>query len=101
MDRREAPERRRRLGPAGWLLAAVLGGVWCWAVFRLIAQPGRTGFLEGVVATGGWGLSLLPVHCVPRDRKAGGRDGEGAAGGEGGGSGSRRWWRRTGGPGSG
>ncbi|MEU5050588.1 hypothetical protein [Streptomyces sp. NPDC021096] len=90
MVRSVVPGRRRRPGPVAWTLALLLGGVWCWAVFRLLLQPGRTGFLEGLVATGGWGLSLLPVHCVPRDRRAGARgvrrrrwrrgDGQGPAG---------------------
>ncbi|MFH8792119.1 hypothetical protein [Streptomyces sp. NPDC017941] len=47
--------------------AAVLGltALWWWAVFRLALAP-DAGVLEGAVAAGGWGLSLLPVHCVPR-----------------------------------
>nr|WP_262418485.1 hypothetical protein [Streptomyces sp. SP2-10] len=45
--------------------AVGLGAVWWWAVLRLAAGQG-TGVLEGAVAAGGWGLSLLPVHCVPK-----------------------------------
>ncbi|WP_330287420.1 hypothetical protein [Streptomyces sp. NBC_00576] len=44
-----------------------LGAVWWWAVLRLALVP-RAGVLEGAVAAGGWGLSLLPVHCVPKAR---------------------------------
>ena len=44
-----------------------LGAVWWWAVLRLALVPGA-GVLEGAVAAGGWGLSLLPVHCVPKAR---------------------------------
>ncbi|MFF8945603.1 hypothetical protein ACF1A5_25640 [Streptomyces sp. NPDC014864] len=39
--------------------------VWWWAVLRL-ALADDAGVLEGAVAAGGWGLSLLPVHCVPK-----------------------------------
>ncbi|NHI06758.1 hypothetical protein STPH2_2121 [Streptomyces sp. KO7888] len=42
-----------------------LGALWWWAVLRLALEPGA-GVLEGAVAVGGWGLSVLPVHCVPR-----------------------------------
>ncbi|GAA2533559.1 MULTISPECIES: hypothetical protein [Streptomyces] len=51
---------------------AVLGAValWWWAVARLLLAPGA-GALEGAVAAGGWGLSLLPVHCMPKDRAEG------------------------------
>ncbi|MCP3818625.1 hypothetical protein NLX86_10985 [Streptomyces sp. A3M-1-3] len=51
-----------------WPLALLLGGMWWWAALRLAFVPGRTGAVEGAVAAGGWGLSLLPVHCVPRGR---------------------------------
>lgn len=52
--------------------AAVAGGVlWWWAVLRLALAPARAGVVEGAVAVGGWGLSLLPVHCVPLGRAAG------------------------------
>ncbi|MFG3112306.1 hypothetical protein [Streptomyces tendae] len=50
--------------------ALVLGALWWWAVLRLALEPGA-GVLEGAVAVGGWGLSVLPVHCVPRRRAAG------------------------------
>ncbi|MFJ4694223.1 hypothetical protein [Streptomyces sp. NPDC088766] len=47
-----------------------LGAVWWWAVVRLALAP-DAGVLEGAVAAGGWGLSLLPVHCVAESRAAG------------------------------
>ncbi|MFI9615282.1 hypothetical protein ACIHCM_27015 [Streptomyces sp. NPDC052023] len=53
-----------------WGAALGLGVVWWWAVLRLATAP-DAGALEGAVVAGGWGLSLLPVHCVPRGRAAG------------------------------
>ncbi|MEU2563924.1 hypothetical protein ABZ626_32050 [Streptomyces longispororuber] len=52
--------------------APALGGttLWWWAVLRL-AVARDAGALEGAVAAGGWGLSLLPVHCAPRERAPG------------------------------
>jgi hypothetical protein len=58
-----------RTGPARavrWGAALGLGAAWWWAVLRLALGEGA-GVLEGAVAAGGWGLSLLPVHCVPKD----------------------------------
>ena len=45
-----------------WVLALVIGGLWWWAVLRLLVRPEHAGLIEGAVAAGGWGLSLLPVH---------------------------------------
>nr|WP_239112637.1 hypothetical protein [Streptomyces anulatus] len=42
----------------------VLGGLWWWAVLRLVLRPEQAGLVEGAVAAGGWGLSLLPVHAA-------------------------------------
>ncbi|GHI04423.1 hypothetical protein [Streptomyces cellostaticus] len=53
-----------------WGAALGLGAVWWWAVLR-IALADDAGVLEGAVAAGGWGLSLLPVHCVPKGRAEG------------------------------
>ncbi|MEU6226477.1 hypothetical protein [Streptomyces sp. NPDC047042] len=50
-----------------WGVLLGLGAVWWWAVLRLVLAPGA-GVLEGAVAAGGWGLSLLPVHCAPKGR---------------------------------
>ncbi|MFJ3704650.1 MULTISPECIES: hypothetical protein [Streptomyces] len=47
-----------------WVPALVLGGVWWWAVLRLLLKPEHAGLVEGAVAAGGWGLSLLPVHVA-------------------------------------
>lgn len=58
--------------------ALTLGLLWWCCVLRLVLVPGA-GVLEGTIAAGGWGLSLLPVHCVPKSRAAGA-------------VGSDRWW---------
>ena len=50
--------------------ALVLGALWWCSVLRLALAP-DAGVLEGAVAAGGWGLSLLPVHCVPKSRAVG------------------------------
>ncbi|MFD9795288.1 hypothetical protein ACFWXK_30540 [Streptomyces sp. NPDC059070] len=47
-----------------WTAALVMGALWWWAVVRLLTAPGDAGALEGAVAVGGWGLSLLPVHVT-------------------------------------
>ncbi|MFE3942443.1 hypothetical protein ACFXPV_11330 [Streptomyces sp. NPDC059118] len=62
-----------------WVPALVLGGVWWWAVLRLVLEPAHAGFVEGAVAAGGWGLSLLPVHAAA------------TAGSAAGGGGAARW----------
>ncbi|MFC9944830.1 hypothetical protein [Streptomyces pratensis] len=51
-----------------WVPALVLGGVWWWAVLRLVLEPEHAGLVEGAVAAGGWGLSLLPVHVAAAAR---------------------------------
>ncbi|WP_406408797.1 hypothetical protein OG923_08820 [Streptomyces halstedii] len=65
--------------------AVVLGGVWWWAVLRLALEPDHAGLVEGAVAAGGWGLSLLPVHVAatvrPADDGAPGGDRQPADGG--------------------
>ncbi|MEU1709027.1 hypothetical protein ABZ478_27325 [Streptomyces sp. NPDC005706] len=53
-----------------WGTALGLGAVWWWGVLRITLGQGA-GVLEGAVAIGGWGLSVLPVHCVPRGRATG------------------------------
>lgn len=62
-----------------WGALLGLGAVWWWAVLRLALAPGA-GVLEGAVAAGGWGLSLLPVHCVPKGRAVRGVPGLAGAG---------------------
>ncbi|MFD5426456.1 hypothetical protein [Streptomyces sp. NPDC127084] len=61
-----------------WVLlpALALGALWWWAVLRLALVPEHAGLVEGAVAAGGWGLSLLPVHVASR---AGGAEGAGGA----------------------
>ncbi|MEU7607601.1 hypothetical protein [Streptomyces sp. NPDC041003] len=51
--------------PAASALALTVGVLWWWAVLRLVLAPEESGAVEGAVAVGGWGLGLLPVHCVP------------------------------------
>ncbi|WP_079051286.1 MULTISPECIES: hypothetical protein [Streptomyces] len=58
---------------ARWGVNFVLGALWWWAALRLALVP-EAGVVEGAVAAGGWGLSLLPVHCVPKARAAGAVD---------------------------
>ncbi|MEU8977852.1 hypothetical protein [Streptomyces sp. NPDC048309] len=53
-----------------WGVALGLGALWWWSVLRLALMPGA-GVLEGAIAAGGWGLSLLPVHCAPKARAPG------------------------------
>jgi hypothetical protein len=60
-----------------WVLALGLGALWWWAALRLLLAS-DAGVLEGAVATGGWGLSLLPVHCVPKGRSGVGGGARGA-----------------------
>ncbi|GAA1533107.1 hypothetical protein GCM10009730_48040 [Streptomyces albidochromogenes] len=56
--------RRRSVLVPVLIPALVLGAVWWCAVLRLVLVPERAGVVEGAVAAGGWGLSLLPVHAV-------------------------------------
>jgi len=67
-----------------------LGALWWWGLLRLVFSP-DAGAFEGAVAAGGWGLSLLPVHCVPKSRAVG-VAGAGV---------TRAWRRRRSGGGSG
>lgn len=66
---------RRRVPLVTLMLVAaglVAGGLWWWAVARLLLVPGETGPVEGAVAAGGWGLSLLPVHVAASSRRRAG-----------------------------
>lgn len=54
--------------PVRWAVALLLGGAWTGAVIWLAAGPTPLGPTAGVLVAGGWGLSLLPVHCVPGGR---------------------------------
>ncbi|WP_329115171.1 hypothetical protein [Streptomyces sp. NBC_01353] len=65
--------RRVLLVTSAWIAGGlVAGGLWWWAVLRLVLVPEHSGLVEGAVAAGGWGLSLLPVH-VTASAAAGGR----------------------------
>jgi hypothetical protein len=58
-------------GPAvRWGTVAGLGALWWWAVLRLLLSD-DAGVLEGAVAAGGWGVSVLPVHCMPQSDERG------------------------------
>ncbi|MFC9299268.1 hypothetical protein ACFTWH_30315 [Streptomyces sp. NPDC057011] len=50
-------------------VAVAVGALWWWAVLRLVLAPAESGPVEGAVAVGGWGLGLLPVHCVPGPKR--------------------------------
>lgn len=69
---RDARTRPLR-GVLGAGAALVLGTVWWWAALRLVFAPSGAGVVEGTVVAGGWGLSLLPVHCVPWAQAVGAR----------------------------
>ncbi|MFF3981516.1 hypothetical protein ACWGNF_26640 [Streptomyces sp. NPDC055808] len=47
-----------------WMPALVVAALWWWAVLRMALVPGQTGWVEGAMVAGGWGLSLLPVHVA-------------------------------------
>ncbi|MFD6886462.1 hypothetical protein [Streptomyces sp. NPDC059957] len=76
--------------PVGLALALSVGVLWWWAVLRLVLAPAEAGPVEGAVAVGGWGLGLLPVHCVPGPvgRRRRGAAGGGRGGGDGGAAGN-------------
>ncbi|MEU7229268.1 hypothetical protein AB0B05_36335 [Streptomyces chrestomyceticus] len=69
------------MSPARLAARVAAAGLWWWAVVRLTLWPGTQGIVEGAVAAGGWGLSLLPVHCVPWAERMRGRGGSGSGGG--------------------
>ncbi len=69
------------ISPARLAARVAAAGLWWWAVVRLTLWPGTQGIVEGAVAAGGWGLSLLPVHCVPWAERMRGRGGSGSGGG--------------------
>jgi hypothetical protein len=51
-------------------VALGLGALWWWAALRITLGQG-SGVVEGAVVAGGWGVSLLPVHCAPHTRAVG------------------------------
>ncbi|MGW2633109.1 hypothetical protein ACWC2K_27780 [Streptomyces chattanoogensis] len=70
--------RRPRVVPGRRIAGALIGALWWWAALRLTLQPQAAGTVEGAVVMGGWGLSLLPVHCVPWTGRGKGETGCGA-----------------------
>nr|WP_236574042.1 hypothetical protein [Streptomyces sp. GS7] len=87
-----------RFAPGRRISAALVGGLWWWAAVRLALWPHSAGPVEGAVVMGGWGLSLLPVHCVPwAGRRERAKRGPGADRGRI----TRAWRRRCWGGGSG
>lgn len=71
--------RRVALVALVWVTGGLAaGGLWWWAVLRLVLVPEQSGLVEGAVAAGGWGLSLLPVH-VTASAAVGGRTRAGPA----------------------
>ncbi|MFC8623464.1 hypothetical protein [Streptomyces anulatus] len=83
-----------------WVPALVLGGLWWWAVLRLVLRPEQAGLVEGAVVAGGWGLSLLPVHVasvvpVSPSGRAGRLGRSGLLAGPSGSLGSLAKWRST------
>ncbi|MDK9500430.1 hypothetical protein QEZ40_006250 [Streptomyces katrae] len=55
-------------------LALAVAALWWWAVLRLALAPAGAGPVEGALVLGGWGLGLLPVHCVPGPVRGAGRE---------------------------
>ncbi|MGW2280745.1 hypothetical protein [Streptomyces sp. NPDC001770] len=74
----------------------ICGGLWWWAVLRLVLLPGQTGTLEGAVVAGGWGLSLLPVHVAGAGTSGGAPRYDGFISGRPFLRYARRWWRGRG-----
>ncbi|MEU1088175.1 hypothetical protein ABZ401_15315 [Streptomyces sp. NPDC005892] len=70
------------------------GGLWWWAVLRLVLVPGQAGTVEGAVAAGGWGLSLLPVHVAAAGTSGGAPRHDGSISGRPFLRYARRWWGR-------
>ncbi|MGW0604497.1 hypothetical protein [Streptomyces sp. NPDC002640] len=59
------------MGAIGMAVRAAVGLVWWWAVLRLALAPRASGAVEAGVALAGWSVSLLPVHCVAKERATG------------------------------
>lgn len=46
-----------------WALVLVLGGVWWWAVLRLLLAPEHAGLVEGAVAAAWLGAEPAARSC--------------------------------------
>ncbi|MEU3555491.1 hypothetical protein [Streptomyces fragilis] len=55
----------------GVAVRVTLGLLWWWAALRLALAPRASGAVEAGVVLGGWTVSLLPVHCVAKERATG------------------------------
>ncbi|MET7641851.1 hypothetical protein [Streptomyces sp. NPDC005438] len=70
------------------LFGLAVAVVWSVALWRVVVWPAECGPLEASVVAGGWGVSVLPVHCASRPPRAArgrtsGPAGHGPPGGEG------------------
>lgn len=50
-----------------WIPVCAVAALWCVAMAQAAMEIGGAAGVAAVVA-GGWGLSVLPVHCVPKAR---------------------------------
>jgi hypothetical protein len=55
----------------GVAVRVTLGLVWWLAALRLALVPRTSGVVEAGVVLGGWSVSVLPVHCVAKERATG------------------------------
>ncbi|WP_151775232.1 hypothetical protein [Streptomyces abyssomicinicus] len=55
----------------GTAVRVALGLLWWWAALRLALDPRASGAVEAGVVLAGWSVSLLPVHCVAKERATG------------------------------
>ncbi|MFE3084291.1 hypothetical protein ACFXGM_12475 [Streptomyces albidoflavus] len=51
-----------------WIPVCAVAALWCVALTRAALEIGGAAAGLAAVVAGGWGLSVLPVHCVPKSR---------------------------------
>ncbi|WP_436739256.1 hypothetical protein [Streptomyces sp. BBFR102] len=51
-----------------WIPVCAVAVLWCVALARAALEIGGAAAGAAAVVAGGWGLSVLPVHCVPKSR---------------------------------
>ncbi|WP_435881507.1 hypothetical protein, partial [Streptomyces albidoflavus] len=51
-----------------WIPVCAVAALWCVALTRAALEIGGAAAGVAAVVAGGWGLSVLPVHCVPKSR---------------------------------